>query len=182
MQITQADLALAVGTDKSTISQIELIREVNNPQLDLILADIADFLAIPFNEIFPPDYLYLLNNKQLPKGCTRIIFDRKLDKWILNDISRNTNVNLLGDGTSYIDEIENNIIFPQIMSFVKEHIPKKEMEILELHYGLNGKEVHTFEQIANKLHITKERVRQIEYLAISRLRYSVILKKLTQMR
>lgn len=38
--------------------------------------------------------------------------------------------------------------------------------ILELHYGLNGKTTHTHGSIANKLNITAEKARQIEVKAI----------------
>jgi RNA polymerase primary sigma factor len=42
--------------------------------------------------------------------------------------------------------------------------------VLELHYGLNGQNRHTLEEIGERLGITRERVRQIEMKAIRALR------------
>ena len=42
--------------------------------------------------------------------------------------------------------------------------------VLELHYGLNGKTAHTLEEIANELGISMEKVREIEVKAIGLLK------------
>jgi RNA polymerase primary sigma factor len=46
----------------------------------------------------------------------------------------------------------------------------REANIIRLYFGLNGKQVHTLEEIAEKYNLTRERVRQIKEKAIRRLR------------
>jgi len=45
----------------------------------------------------------------------------------------------------------------------------RESEVLKLHFGLNGREVHSFKEIGEKLNISFERVRQIEKSAFTKL-------------
>jgi RNA polymerase nonessential primary-like sigma factor len=61
-------------------------------------------------------------------------------------------------------------------SVVKEHIDtwlnqltEKQCAVVELRFGLHGREVATLEEIGNELGVTRERVRQIQIEAIKRL-------------
>jgi len=49
-------------------------------------------------------------------------------------------------------------------------LPDRQRAILILHYGLDGGERHTLEQIGQALGLTRERVRQLEAAALERLR------------
>jgi RNA polymerase nonessential primary-like sigma factor len=49
-------------------------------------------------------------------------------------------------------------------------LPARQRDILERRYGLNGCELHTLEQLARELHLTRERVRQIQLEALANLR------------
>lgn len=49
-------------------------------------------------------------------------------------------------------------------------LSKREVEILQLRYGLTGKSPMTFEEIGRKCALTRERVRQIEVAALEKLR------------
>ncbi|HEV2473021.1 MAG TPA: RNA polymerase sigma factor RpoD/SigA, partial [Chthonomonadales bacterium] len=49
-------------------------------------------------------------------------------------------------------------------------ITPREQEILRLRFGLSGNEPHTLEQVGKKMHITRERARQIEIQALEKLR------------
>jgi RNA polymerase nonessential primary-like sigma factor len=49
-------------------------------------------------------------------------------------------------------------------------LPTRQRDILERRYGLNGCELHTLEQLARELHLTRERVRQIQLEALANLR------------
>jgi RNA polymerase nonessential primary-like sigma factor len=42
--------------------------------------------------------------------------------------------------------------------------------VIERRYGLNGSEIHTLEQLAQSLDLTRERVRQIQIEALASLR------------
>jgi RNA polymerase primary sigma factor len=54
---------------------------------------------------------------------------------------------------------------------ILQSLPSREVRILQLRYGLTDRESYTLEQVGRKLGITRERVRQIEAQALSRLRH-----------
>jgi RNA polymerase primary sigma factor len=54
---------------------------------------------------------------------------------------------------------------------ILQALPPREVRILQLRYGLSGGELYTLEQVGKKMGITRERVRQIEAKALSRLRH-----------
>ncbi len=58
------------------------------------------------------------------------------------------------------------------INVVLNTLPKKEAEIIEYRFGLNGKIAMSLNDIANIYYLTKERIRQIEKKALSRIRNS----------
>lgn len=54
----------------------------------------------------------------------------------------------------------------------------RESEVLTLYYGLNGHPALTLEELGEKLHLTRERIRQIKEKATLRLRHSTRMKSL----
>ena len=57
-------------------------------------------------------------------------------------------------------------------------LPPREVRILQLRYGLLDGQSYTLEEVGRKMGVTRERVRQIEAQALSRLRHPGHLKKL----
>ncbi|MDE3256335.1 MAG: RNA polymerase sigma factor RpoD/SigA [Gemmatimonadota bacterium] len=51
-----------------------------------------------------------------------------------------------------------------------ERLTSREAAVISLHYGLNGSDSHTLEEIGEMMNLTRERIRQIKLKAISRLR------------
>lgn len=49
-------------------------------------------------------------------------------------------------------------------------LPEREKRIIEYRFGLNGEEPQSLSSIGDKLHLTKERIRQIEKAAINQIR------------
>ncbi len=58
------------------------------------------------------------------------------------------------------------------INVILDTLPKKEAEIIEYRFGLNGKIAMSLNDIANIYYLTKERIRQIEKKALSRIRTS----------
>ncbi len=63
---------------------------------------------------------------------------------------------------------------------VLNSLPPREVRILQLRYGLLDGQAYTLEEVGRKMGVTRERVRQIEAQALSRLRHPVIRRKLRE--
>ncbi|MBP9712390.1 MAG: RNA polymerase sigma factor RpoS [Sterolibacterium sp.] len=61
----------------------------------------------------------------------------------------------------------------QVAEWISQ-LSAKQRYVLERRYGLNGCEVFTLEQLANDLELTRERVRQIQVEALSKLRKKLV--------
>ena len=63
---------------------------------------------------------------------------------------------------------------------VLDGLPPREVRILQLRYGLLDGHAYTLEEVGRKMGVTRERVRQIEAQALSRLRHPAIRRKLRE--
>jgi RNA polymerase primary sigma factor len=61
---------------------------------------------------------------------------------------------------------------------VLDSLPPREVRILQLRYGLLDGQAYTLEEVGRKMGVTRERVRQIEAQALSRLRHPSVRRKL----
>jgi RNA polymerase primary sigma factor len=61
---------------------------------------------------------------------------------------------------------------------VLDSLPPREVRILQLRYGLLDGQSYTLEEVGRKMGVTRERVRQIEAQALSRLRHPLIKRRL----
>ena len=89
---------------------------------------------------------------------------------------------LLGEeGPSPPEEIAKELLLSELEESLKE-LPEREQRILELRYGLKGKEPLTLEEIGKILGISRERVRQLEEQALERLRDPLVRQRLLRYR
>jgi len=56
------------------------------------------------------------------------------------------------------------------LSEMVNSLDKREAEIIKLRFGLEGREELTLEEVGKKFHVTRERIRQLEYLALTKMR------------
>ncbi len=80
-------------------------------------------------------------------------------------------VDLLADDSTHSpdSEIEENMKSERIQQFL-EQLEERERKIIQLRFGLGKEEQHTLEEVAEKFGITRERVRQIESIALKKIR------------
>ena len=68
--------------------------------------------------------------------------------------------------------------FQQELQEMLQDLPPRAVRILKLRYGLVDGETYTLEEVGRKLGVTRERVRQIEAQALSRLRHPRRIRRL----
>jgi RNA polymerase primary sigma factor len=81
------------------------------------------------------------------------------------------------DSPAPVDMATRNLLREQIAE-VLNGLPPREVRILQLRYGLLDGESYTLEEVGKKMGVTRERVRQIEAQALSRLRHPSHRRKL----
>lgn len=99
--------------------------------------------------------------------------------------SQSTNANGVGlgdmledpDSESANEVVERLALHDRIMDAVSDLLPR-ERQVIKMRYGLENGRVFTLEEIASRLRITRERVRQVEFQAMKRLRSTSICQKL----
>jgi RNA polymerase primary sigma factor len=81
------------------------------------------------------------------------------------------------DALAPAEAVTQNMLKEQIQDILLS-LPPREVRILQLRYGLVDGESYTLEEVGKKLGVTRERVRQIEAQALSRLRHPTHSRKL----
>ncbi|MGK9326437.1 sigma-70 family RNA polymerase sigma factor [Aerococcus urinaeequi] len=67
------------------------------------------------------------------------------------------------------EHMENEILKGEIRQIFHEKLTKRESEVLKRRFGLAGHEKHTLEQIGEEFGVTRERIRQIEKKALTKI-------------
>lgn len=78
------------------------------------------------------------------------------------------------------DETATYNLLREHLDSVLDGLPPREVRILQLRYGLLDGQAYTLEEVGRKMGVTRERVRQIEAQALSRLRHPSIRRKLRE--
>lgn len=92
---------------------------------------------------------------------------------VLGDFIKDEEVSAPDDSATY------NLL-REHLNLVLEGLPPREVRILQLRYGLTDGQAYTLEEVGRKMGVTRERVRQIEAQALSRLRHPSIRRKLRE--
>ncbi len=75
-------------------------------------------------------------------------------------------------------EAVSNSVLQEVIQEILHELPPREVRMLQLRYGLVDGETYTLEEVGKKLGVTRERVRQIEAQALSRLRHPTHARRL----
>ncbi|MEA4811081.1 MAG: sigma-70 family RNA polymerase sigma factor [Anaerolineaceae bacterium] len=76
------------------------------------------------------------------------------------------------------DDMATYNLLKEHLDEVLEALPPREVRILQLRYGLLDGQAYTLEEVGRKMGVTRERVRQIEAQALTRLRHPSVRRKL----
>jgi len=74
-----------------------------------------------------------------------------------------------GESSSLLEKLANSELLDRLKDALDTLNPRQRA-ILSMHYGLNEGDASTLQQIGDKMHVTRERVRQVEVEAITALR------------
>ena len=84
---------------------------------------------------------------------------------------------------SIVDDAESSALFKdrldRVMTVLDSRLNDKEQEVLRLRYGLDDNEFRTLKSVGQLMGISRERVRQIEIVAFSKIRKSPYLRERT---
>ena len=76
------------------------------------------------------------------------------------------------------EESASNQILKEQLSEIISTLTDREQKIIRLRFGIGGGRPHTLEEVGNEFDVTRERIRQIEAKALSKLRKNKETKKL----
>ena len=82
---------------------------------------------------------------------------------VLSDFIEDTNA------TQPTEEVSKAMLTDQIKGFLQQLSPR-EAQVISLRYGLGGHEPHTLKEIGVMLHLSRERIRQLEKEVLNKLR------------
>lgn len=81
-----------------------------------------------------------------------------------------TLIDIIADNKDIVEEIDTKLKLEKLRDILSSTLDKREYEIIEMRYGLNGKEELTQREIAKKLSISRSYVSRIEKSALMKLR------------
>ena len=90
----------------------------------------------------------------------------------IDDDGESSLADLIENDDSPAPEAEvSSSVLRELVGQLLEDLPSREVRILDLRYGLTGGETYSLEEIGSRMGVSRERARQIEVQALSRLRH-----------
>ncbi|UCB47378.1 MAG: RNA polymerase sigma factor RpoD/SigA [Spirochaetota bacterium] len=102
-----------------------------------------------------------------------------LDQKLSEDNNSDTIMDLVDDSKYDLPEkfaIEENL--RELINEVMDKLKPIERDVINRHFGLNGRRPLTLKEIGERYNLTKERIRQIEHTALDKLKYPMRKRKI----
>ncbi len=134
----------------------------------------------------PLKYATQLSKRDTEEGETEMVQKLKqiyrpvsLDQKLSEDGNSDTILDLVDDSRYEVPEkvvMEKNL--REIINDVMKKLKPIEHDVISRHFGLNGKRPLTLKEIGEKYNLTKERIRQIEHIALDKLKYPMLKRRI----
>ena len=169
MGYSQKDLADVSRVPLHIIQKLERLEmpyENFNMARD-VLNRVSQALEVTLDSLFPQDYLDMLQAKLLPKRRMPIIWYQEIR---LSELPPSMDLLSLPAPEEMFIEAERIIAIPVITNKLLDTLPPRERQVIEIRYGLKGEKPKTLEETGLMFNVTRERIRQVEMIAMARLR------------
>jgi RNA polymerase nonessential primary-like sigma factor len=125
-----------------------------------------------------PSHEYLSEKMETPIGNVKRLLDDHQSILSLNyqhkEYEENTLIDSLKSETPGCEELVSQHSVNSLIGGYLSELPERQKEVLSLRFGLNGYEVHTFENAGKALNLSRERVRQIQVVALEKIKVLII--------
>ena len=156
--LSQRELAKRAGLSAGTISQIE--RMFLTPSVETA-EKIAMVLGVRAEELFPRKFLKMMETR--PKSQTDYA---KMEQAELEWATGNT---LYLEENSDPEKFAKDCEKKEIVEVLLKGLSDREKKVICMRFGLNGERRHSFDEIASFFDVSRERIRQLEHRAISKM-------------
>jgi len=168
--VTQPEMSKAIGMSPQKLSHIENLKFVPK---DADMAKVAAYLGASIDYLFPPILMTAIEEGVFSRR------DAQLAKPEIISLAEAARLRLTYDGESeIIDEVNRHLLAEQLHELIQEALTPTERRVIELRFGLEDGVGRTLEEVAPWIHVTKERIRQIETKALRKLRHPAYSRKL----
>ncbi len=162
----QADLAKMLGVSSCQVSVWETLKQV--PDRDTYGKKLEEIFGKPYDEIFP-EFLIMFNANR-----SRQVEYAELTPQLLSEHIEKQR--LLSDNNDDPEKTTARHIVEAQLKEALSGLSDREQKIISMRFGLNGEGLHTLEEVANEFSVNRERIRQIEAKALSKLRKQPIMR------
>ena len=156
--VSQKDVAMAIGVSIETYARVEKL-DFSTPAPVNAAKLAAEFFQLDEPEVIPDA---LIGEKVQNKMRRVATIDAQ--RLLASPIARPERYILPSPETAAMETEASEIIDDAM-----EALTWRQRQVVDLRYGLHGKEAHTFLEIGQEFKITQERVRQIELRALGKL-------------
>jgi len=162
--LLQKDLGKLIGLSGATIGSYETLRAFPKPEIQ---EKIAEVLGVSSENLFP-QWLREFRLKDVPAAREERSISLKEAAFL--NLFRPENLMIEG----FAEELERNLFLDQLRDQIEkilETLTSREKRIIELRFGLEDGRKRTLGEVGEEFNITHERVSQIEFKALRKLRH-----------
>lgn len=165
--LTQKMMGLRIGRSGAFVSHVENMRAIPTDDMMHMFARVLDK---PVHYLFPSDLILAIS-----RGVFKVR-DAELSPSHLVYLTDRANARLLSDGGQGVEDMDRQVervLLKEAVDKVLNELKPQEREVLELRFGLKDGKTKLRREVGESLGVTAERIQQIEYRALKKLRHPI---------